>query len=231
MPRLSCDQYYNFIKFWMIAYIPKGPNAILDLGCATGLLGRELRKLNKAAELVGVEIFKDAAVEAEKYYDKIHYGDIEQLSLNYEEHFDFVICGDILEHLRDPWGMLLKIHGWLNDDGTILVSIPNIRNWHILKDLMLHDEFEYKDAGILDITHLRYYTRKSFINDLERHSFEIIHHEMDISGRRYNLLNKLTLSLFEGFLGSQIRVIAKKKGRVNATEDRKEGQCSEKLFY
>lgn len=223
MSRLSCDQYYNFVKSWMISYIPEGPNAILDLGCATGLLGRKLNELKKSAELVGVEIFKDAADEAAKHYDKVYCGDIEDLPLSYEEHFDFVICGDILEHLRDPRATLVKIHRWLKHDGIILVSIPNIRYWRILSDLILCDEFEYKDAGILDITHLRFYTKKSFIKNLKRHRFAIIHDEMGISGRRYKLLNKLTFSLFEGFLGSQIRVIATKQDRVTATDYRKEG--------
>jgi 2-polyprenyl-3-methyl-5-hydroxy-6-metoxy-1,4-benzoquinol methylase len=222
MQSSSCDKYYNFIKPWIVSAIPDGPNVVLDLGCGTGRLGRKLRDLNKASELIGVEIFKSAADEAAKYYDRVYSGDAEELSLNYEDHFDFVICGDILEHLRDPQKLLVKIHGWLKNSGNIIVSIPNIRYWRILRDLILSDEFEYKDAGILDITHLRFFTRKSFISLLTHCKFDIVHQEMDIAGKRHNLFNKLTFSLFEGFLGSQIKITAKKSGTENTVDSSRE---------
>jgi 2-polyprenyl-3-methyl-5-hydroxy-6-metoxy-1,4-benzoquinol methylase len=205
------DWYYNLFKDKLASLIPDGHNVILDLGCATGQLGYNLRKLNKAHELVGVEIFKEAADHASKYYEKVFCGDIEQINLNYEGYFDFVICADILEHLRDPWNALRRIHGCLKDDGHILISIPNVRYWRVLRNLIFRGLWEYVDAGILDNTHLRFFTRKSFLKMLEEAGFNIQYNKFDINGVKHNLFNKVTFRVFEEFMGTQIIVMARKK--------------------
>jgi 2-polyprenyl-3-methyl-5-hydroxy-6-metoxy-1,4-benzoquinol methylase len=205
------ESYYSREKSRIASLVPEGPNVILDVGCAAGHLGRKLRELNKVDELVGVEIFQPAAAEAEKHYDAVHQGDVEVLSLPYQEYFDFVICGDILEHLRDPWAMLSRIYGWLKEDGTLICSIPNVRYWRILRDLIIFRKWEYIEAGILDNTHLRFFTRSSFTKILKSRDFRIIHNEMIIDGKKQNLCNRLTFGLFEEFLGSQVMVLAKKR--------------------
>ncbi len=205
------DRYYNFEKNQIIILIPEGPHVVLDLGCATGKLGRKLLSLNKATEMVGVEIFEPAAEEAAQYYTKVYCGDLESLNIDYNDYFDYVICGDILEHLRDPWKTLDRIRGWLKEDGNLIASIPNVRYWRVLADLMIFGKWNYVEAGILDNTHLRFFTRSTFLQTLTQANFEIVKHEMWVSGRKKRLANTLTLGLFEEFLGSQIMVVAKKK--------------------
>jgi 2-polyprenyl-3-methyl-5-hydroxy-6-metoxy-1,4-benzoquinol methylase len=203
--------YYNFEKFLIAALIPEGPNKVLDIGCATGRLGRKLRASNKAGEMVGVEIFAPAAEEAAKYYDKVYQGDIEMLDMPYDKYFDYVVCGDILEHLCDPWATVRKVHLWLKDEGILLSSIPNIRYWRILRDLIVHGKWEYTNAGILDNTHLRFFTRSTFFSLLRDAQFTVLDHDIWIGGKKQALFNRLTCGMLKEFLGSQVMVKAKKR--------------------
>lgn len=204
------DCYYNIDKHRTVSLIPQGPNVILDLGCATGQLGRKLRELNKASELVGVEIYEAVAKEAEQYYDKVYCGDIESLKLNYKGYFDFVICGDILEHLRDPWSMSDNIYGWLKKNGVLISTIPNIRYWRVIRDLLVFGKWEYVEAGIMDKTHMRFFTRKTFIKLLKKSNFDIHKEIWIVNGRKQNFFNKITFRMLEEFMGSQILVVAVK---------------------
>jgi SAM-dependent methyltransferase len=207
----SRDPYYNMFKSGIVSLIPEGPHVILDIGCAAGVLGHRLKDLNKAKEAVGVEIFKEAADEAAKYYETIHRGDIEELKLPYENYFDFAVCADILEHLRDPWKVLRQIHTWLKNDGSVIICIPNIRYWKVLRDLIFHGSWQYVDAGILDKTHLRFFTRRSFLGPLEEAGFEVQYVRMEIIGLKHAIANRITCRLFEEFLGRQVTIVAKKK--------------------
>lgn len=202
--------YYNVEKNWLVALIPNGANVILDIGCANGRLGSKLRLLGKASEIIGVEIFDSAAKEAAKSYDKVYSGDIEKLNLPYSDYFDFIICGDILEHLYDPLTILNYIHGWLKNDGALIACVPNVRYWRIIFDLIFFGKWEYVDAGILDSTHLRFFTRKTAINLLKEANFTNLYWEMIIFGRKKSCFNKFTLGIFEEFLGSQVILTARK---------------------
>lgn len=202
--------YYGSEKSRIHPHISQGPNVILDMGCGTGQLGRKLIESDKAKELVGVDIYKPAIDEAAKYYHRIHHGDIELLDLKYKKYFDYVICGDVIEHLRDPWSMMEKIYGWLKDEGHIVVTIPNIRYWPVLKGLIFSGKWEYVEAGVLDKTHLRFFTKKTFFTMLENANYKINHYEMIIYGRKKNIINKMTFGLFKEFLGGQILVSAHK---------------------
>jgi 2-polyprenyl-3-methyl-5-hydroxy-6-metoxy-1,4-benzoquinol methylase len=204
------DIYYNSFKWEITPLIPEGPHAIMDLGCGTGVFGRKLREQNKAREVVGVEIFKEAADEAAKYYEKVYQGDVEQIRLEYEDYFDFVICGDIIEHLNDPWKMLGRIKTWLKIEGRVLVSIPNIRYWRVLRDLVFRGDWKYREAGILDKTHLRFFTMKSFLRAMTEAGFDIAYSGFLTYGARQNLFNRITFGLFEPFMGTLIIVLGKK---------------------
>jgi len=203
-------EYYNIAKNSIVTLIPEGPHVVLDLGCATGWVGRKLLDSNKASEIIGVEIFASAVEEAAKHYDRVYNGDIELLYLPYNDYFDLVICGDILEHLRDPWVMIGRIHGWLKKGGTLISSIPNIRYWRILRDLIFKGKWEYVEAGIMDSTHLRFFTRTSFLKILKEQNYQIKFDKISVHGKKQNLFNSMTWCIFEEFLGSQIIVIAVK---------------------
>src|SRR6266581_49228 len=95
--------YYTRFKVWMLPFIENGPNRILDLGCGAGRLGDRLREAGKVEQIFGVEMCPTAAEEAAQIYTRVLVGDAEHVELDFATGFDYVVCGDILEHLKDPY--------------------------------------------------------------------------------------------------------------------------------
>jgi 2-polyprenyl-3-methyl-5-hydroxy-6-metoxy-1,4-benzoquinol methylase len=203
--------YYTMFKWWMLPHVHDGANAVLDLGCGSGVMGRKLRETGKATEVVGVEIFPSAAAEAEKFYQKVHVGDIEEMTLDYAGHFDYVICGDVLEHLKDPYQVMRKIYQWLKPGGKVLVCLPNVRNYHVVRDLIFRGKWEYAAAGIMDKTHLRFFTRSSCRQMIKDAGFEVCHQQVIIEGPKKNFFNGVTFGLFREFLAAQIFIVGEKR--------------------
>ena len=174
------NNYYSLIRHDLIQMIEGNGNKILDVGCGEGQTGWFLKKSGKAREVVGIELNEDAAKRAEGRLDKVIHGDVEKLALPFQTgYFDYIIFGDVLEHLSDPWNTLKRLKRHLSSSGFAVASIPNIAYWEILKDLIFFDKWAYIDAGILDRTHLRFFTEKSLIDLFEGSGFEIkelIHH-------------------------------------------------------
>lgn len=203
--------YYNHERPSITSLIKEGPNVILDLGCGSGAVGRKLREVGKAGELVGVELFSAAAEKARAHYTTVHCGDIEEMTLPYGKQFDYVLCGDILEHLKNPYAIVERINGWLKDDGTFICSLPNVRYWKILFDLAVRGDWKYEDAGVMDRTHLRFFTVKSCVKMLQEAGFEVEARKMLIGGRKYKLLNAVSLGTLQQFVAPQIVIAARKK--------------------
>lgn len=206
----GADLYYNRDRPSLRAWIAQGPNRVLDLGCGSGAIGKKLLDTGAAAEVVGVEIFPGAAQQAAGCYRQVHVGDIEQMELPYGPEFDYAVCGDILEHLKDPYALVRRIRGWLKQGGWLVCSVPNVRHWRVIADLVCRGAWEYCDAGIMDRTHLRFFTRRSCFSMLQNGGFVVEGSRILISGRKYSLLDRMTFGLFEELLGSQIVVKARK---------------------
>jgi O-antigen biosynthesis protein len=207
----SNADYYNYYRTDLTKLIPDGPNMVMDLGCASGQLGRSLLELNKARHLVGVELFEPAAKEARKYYDVVYVADIDTLRLDYDKDFDVVICGDILEHLKEPLSILRQIHAWLKNDGLIICSVPNIRYWRILKDLVLKGEWKYEASGILDHTHLRFFTVRSFKRLLAEACFKVVNETMlYVDYGKKMALKRMSMGLLDEFYAYQLLLSARK---------------------
>lgn len=205
------DVYYNHERPSIVNLIKPGPNVILDLGCGSGAVGKRLLRDGKAVKVVGAELFASAAEQAKEHYAAVHVGDIEEMELPYKGHFDYALCGDVLEHLKDPYTVVKRIHGWLKDDGHLICSLPNVRHWGVILKLAFRGAWEYQDAGIMDRTHLRFFTRKSCFEMLRNGGFEVERHRMLIWGRKYQLLNRLTLGTFDELFGSQILTLSRKR--------------------
>ncbi len=127
-----------------------------------------IREKGKASEIWGVEKFPEAARAARDCgaLDKVLDGDLEEVIGQLPaEHFSHIIAGDILEHLVDPWDVCKKLRSCLVPGGTFICSIPNIRNLSFLLGLIFKRRFEYKDSGVMDRTHLRFFARKD-VHDL-----------------------------------------------------------------
>jgi 2-polyprenyl-3-methyl-5-hydroxy-6-metoxy-1,4-benzoquinol methylase len=152
--------YYEQSRPELQALIPHGARRVLDVGCGAGALGAALKRRG-AVEVIGVEADPEAADAAALILDRVHRGDIESLNLPYPPGtFDCIVLADILEHLRDPWGLLRRIAPLLAPRGQLIASLPNVRHWSVLRGL-LDGEWTYLPAGILDRGHLRFFTLKS----------------------------------------------------------------------
>jgi len=143
---------------------------LLDLGAAGGHLGRAVR--SRCSYVAGVEPDLSLPASARDGYDDWRAVDAFEAG-DWEEPFDVVVCADVLEHLSSPAAMLARIRDWLRPGGILLVSIPNVANVSIRAALLL-GRFEYTHRGILDRTHVSFYTRSTGRRLLESHGFEVV---------------------------------------------------------
>lgn len=141
---------------------------VLEVGCATGYISKRL--VENDCEVYGIELDPEAAKIAKKYCKKVFVGDAETWEL--DEKFDVILILDVLEHLKNPGRLLLKLKEYLNPDGYFVLSIPNIANWKIRLKLLI-GKFDYEDDGILDKNHLRFFTLKSAKKMVENAGLEI----------------------------------------------------------
>ncbi len=148
-------------------------NKVLDLGCATGYFAKLLQ--DKNCSVVGIDINPAAAKEAEQYCERVIVADLDNESaesLLKDEQFDVVTFGDVLEHLKDPWSLLESIKKNLKPEGYVIASIPNIAHGAV-RLALLEGRFDYANLGILDDTHLRFFTRESVFQLFRKAGFFI----------------------------------------------------------
>ena len=172
---LSLD-YYSSPRPEVMALVSPQARIILDIGCGAGALGSYL-KARQPCHVSGIEGIRTAAHFAAMVLDTVHVGDIlEILPTLPEAHFDTIIMADVLEHLADTDQVLECVRRKLNMDGELILSLPNVGHWSVLRDL-LEGRWEYRERGILDRLYLRFFTRTSAIAALARHGFDIVHIE------------------------------------------------------
>jgi O-antigen biosynthesis protein len=158
--------YFSCTRPELEPLIPARATRILEIGCGEGGFARTLRAARPTAklEIVGVEAVESAGRIAAGVLDRLIVGNAEEVELEYEDYFDCVVFADVLEHLVDPWKMVRRARTFLRSDGSIVASIPNVQHWEVLANL-LRGRWEYAQWGIMDRTHLRFFTRRS-IGDL-----------------------------------------------------------------
>jgi 2-polyprenyl-3-methyl-5-hydroxy-6-metoxy-1,4-benzoquinol methylase len=152
--------------------------AVLDVGCAVGYIGEFLRRGSPGRWLAGIEIDPGAAEKARPHYDQVIVGSIDDPAIwsQLRRRVDAMIFGDVLEHTADPVAVLGMARPKLADDGMIAVSIPNIGHFKVRLRLLM-GKFEYEDWGIMDRTHLRFFTLKTAQEMLRQAGFTVIHRE------------------------------------------------------
>jgi len=188
--------YYESKREDMLKYVPPGTKTSLEFGCGYGEFSA-LVKDKCDAETWAVEINEQAAHEAAKKLDRVINSDaheaIDKLPDNY---FDCIIFFDILEHLVDPYLLLVLVKKKLTKKGVIVTSIPNVRFYRHLVDFVIRGNWDYKDQGILDKTHLRFFTYKSIIKMFNFLDFQIILIEgiHPTSSRTFKVLNAFLLN-------------------------------------
>lgn len=144
----------------LLGAIPPHCVRVIEIGCSTGALARELKKIRPACHYIGIDIDTAYVTAAKAYCDETAAIDIEECDEQFfESHADrdCWIFGDVLEHMRDPWSVLRKIRRVIPENGCIVACIPNAQHWSLQARLSIGD-LRYEDSGLLDRTHLRWFT-------------------------------------------------------------------------
>ncbi len=150
--------YHNLLRREILNLIPTTVKHVLDLGCGTGELGNALKK-RQPCHVTGIEINKEALQIAKSKLDITVLDNLNRYNPAFSNrHYDCLVFADILEHLINPWPVLKKFVSVLSDDGVVVASIPNIAHPHIISQLR-RGLLRYRQAGLLDITHLRFFTK------------------------------------------------------------------------
>ena len=173
-PASASPNYYEYERPEVIAMIPTSARRVLELGCASGALAAALKR-RQSCHVTGIEYVETAAQRAATRLDRVITGDCETLdfdALFQPGEFDCVVAADVLEHLRDPETVLGRLKPFLSHDATIVTSIPNIRNAGVLRSAV-EGNWTYQEAGILDRTHLRFFTRREIDNMFSRLGYEL----------------------------------------------------------
>jgi 2-polyprenyl-3-methyl-5-hydroxy-6-metoxy-1,4-benzoquinol methylase len=147
------------------------PTDVLDAGCSSGYLARPLSEAG--ARVVGLELDPAAAEIARRWCADVLVGDVESMELPFDPaSFDVVLCGDLIEHLRDPGGTLARLRPLLRPSGRLVLTTPNVANWAMRLSL-LAGRWRYTERGILDRSHTHLFTRKTLVETLERAGYEV----------------------------------------------------------
>lgn len=166
------SEYFKIQNQEIIRQLPVNPGGILDIGCASGALGAHIMSEKKTSFYEGIEVVPDVAEEARKHLSKVYVGQAERwLPELPKSRYDWVIMADSLEHTVDPWSVLREVYRVLKKNGKILISIPNVRNLEVITELLVKGTWKYRDFGILDQGHLRFFTKKSIVELLGQQGF------------------------------------------------------------
>jgi 2-polyprenyl-3-methyl-5-hydroxy-6-metoxy-1,4-benzoquinol methylase len=205
--------YYGYIRRDVLDLVPSCKR-LLDVGCGAGVTSRALLRMGRCQEAYGLELSAGAAREAKQNLTGALCCDFTTAELPFElKSFDVILCLDVLEHLADPWQGLKKLAQYLHDDGVAIASVPNIANIRVLWKIVFN-QFEYETEGILDKSHLRFFTLHTVKKLFTECGFEIsrVVKNRDLA-RRMKLLGLCTLGIAWHYNVVQYLVVANKINR------------------
>jgi 2-polyprenyl-3-methyl-5-hydroxy-6-metoxy-1,4-benzoquinol methylase len=220
------DYYFQITRTDLLRLLPGQTqfNHVLGVGAGGGNTLLYLKNAGIAKRVTGIELFEFPGTEQQNpAIDKFIIGNIEHFRADsFAEEFDLIICGDVLEHLINPWAVRDKIIHWLKPGGLLLASIPNIRELKTVLKILLRGTFTYEDGGVMDRTHLRFFCKKNITNllhtdklKIEKITTNLAYPERDTKTRA--TLNSISFKLFEEFLARQYFVLTRKAGSLPLT--------------
>lgn len=165
--------YYRADRSEMLPFVPRHATRILEVGCGEGAFMRLLRSDRPGAEVSGLEIEAEVAAVGRRDGLDIAVGSFPE-SVPADRRYDCVIFNDVLEHLVDPWAALEHTRTLLGRDGCVVASLPNIRHLGTLHEIAVAGDFHYQPEGVLDSTHLRFFTLRSARRLFEESGFRVL---------------------------------------------------------
>ncbi len=159
----------------LIDVLPLSVKRVIDIGCGIGEIAKEYHARGEPEYYLGIEITPDDAEVAKQHCSEVWVGNIEEFDDNVWDqlaNFDLWVFGDVLEHLYDPWKVLKKVRSVMPANSSIACCIPNIQHWSIQAKLSIGD-WRYTDKGLLDRTHIRFFTRQTILEMLVGAGFEV----------------------------------------------------------
>ena len=161
------SDYHRAARPEVVELVSPAGKRILDVGCAAGFMGAAMLQKG-ASEVVGLELYAPAVTAARARLTAVYRVDLATLpALPYPRgYFDCITFADVLEHLPDPQAVLRHLLPYLAQGGTVAVSLPNVRHHSVVLPLVVQGRWDYDDAGVLDRTHLRFFTRTAMLDFL-----------------------------------------------------------------
>jgi 2-polyprenyl-3-methyl-5-hydroxy-6-metoxy-1,4-benzoquinol methylase len=206
-------QYYANVRHEMVPFLPPEYSRVLEVGCGEGVFAP---LLTRPCEKWGVEMDPVSAERARQTMDRVLVGTYEEVAPGLPERFfDLVVCNDVIEHMADPETFLTAVRTRMAPGGHIVASIPNMRHWEVLWQLLVRKDWKYVREGIMDRTHLRFFTERSIRRLFEEGGFTIVR-AAGINGvfdpvRRalFGVLSALTLGSYRDTQFRQFAVLAR----------------------
>jgi 2-polyprenyl-3-methyl-5-hydroxy-6-metoxy-1,4-benzoquinol methylase len=195
-------EYFSNVRRDILPFLPAGAERVLEIGCGSGATLAHIKQQGLAAWVGGFEFDAEAAAVARPHVDWLTQGDVETTPIDLAPgSLDAIMCLDVLEHLRDPWALMPKLTPLLAPHGVLIASIPNVRNHVVVGNLLFRGKWDYQDEGLLDRTHLRFFTHASARELVEKGGL-VVDAESDLGfsdRKRRKWRNKLAFGLLKDF--------------------------------
>jgi 2-polyprenyl-3-methyl-5-hydroxy-6-metoxy-1,4-benzoquinol methylase len=203
------ETYFEHERPEMLELVPRTAKRVLDVGCGAGAFSARLKR-ERSVETWGVEMNPGAAREASRRLDKVICAPFDSSFDAGPTRFDCIVFNDVLEHMASPETALKAAHAILSPQGVVLASIPNARHLSVVWELVVQGDWRYRDAGILDRTHLRFFTRTSILRLFRDQGYEVRRCEgiNEAAGRKYRCLNVMFLNRLTEMRYLQYAVVA-----------------------
>lgn len=207
----SVPSWYYGSRKEMLPFVPITSRRVLDVGCGEGKFGASIKHRN-GAEVWGIEYDPTAAKKAVEILDNVLVGDAFSMIDTLESYsYDCICFLDVLEHLVNPEDLLVKSKRLLREEGCILVSVPNVMYVSNLYRFLVKKDWRYVNNGVLDRTHLRFFTKKSIKELTESAGYKIFELKgiNSYRGILFNIFNLLTFGHFRDSRHLQFALAAK----------------------
>ncbi|ANY19420.1 hypothetical protein A6F68_00894 [Tsuneonella dongtanensis] len=207
------DGYFGGVRRDFLALLPAGGDArVLEIGCGSGETGAAALADGLAASYHGVEIAPRAAALARTRLTEVIEGNVESLDLPWtERHFDAVLMSEVLEHLVDPWTVVERVAALLKPGALVVASSPNVAQIAIVRGL-LAGRWDLTETGVMDRTHLRWFTRASYCRMFEDAGIHVDRiRDLSVPGARTKLFNLLTFGRLRHLTTRQICIVGRKR--------------------